>query len=57
MAPRSRSTRATAPAGELVNPESGRCLTDPSNGANGSTQLDIAACTSSVGQLWTLPSG
>lgn len=42
-------------AGELVNPESGLCLTDPGNGTTNSTQLDIAACTGAVGQLWTLP--
>jgi hypothetical protein len=42
-------------AGELVNPQSGLCLTDASNGATNSTQLDIAACTGAVGQLWTLP--
>lgn len=44
-------------AGELVNPESGLCLTDASNGASNSTQLDLAACTGAAGQLWTLPSG
>ncbi len=44
-------------AGELVNPQSGRCLTDASNGAADSTQLDIASCTGAVGQRWTLPSG
>ncbi len=42
-------------AGELVNPQSGLCLTDASNGATNSTQLDIAACTGAAGQLWTLP--
>jgi ricin-type beta-trefoil lectin protein len=42
-------------ADELVNPESGLCLTDSSNGATHSTQLDIAACTGAVGQFWTLP--
>lgn len=42
-------------AGELVNPQSGLCLTDPGNGTANSTQLDIAACTGAAGQLWTLP--
>lgn len=42
-------------AGELVNPQSGLCLTDASNGATNSTQLDIAACAGAAGQLWTLP--
>ena len=42
-------------SGELVNPESGLCLTDPSAGSANSTQLEIAACTGTTGQLWTLP--
>jgi predicted alpha-1,2-mannosidase len=42
-------------SGELVNPESGLCLTDPSAGTANSTQLEIAACTGITGQLWTLP--
>jgi hypothetical protein len=41
--------------GELVNPHSGLCLTDP--GANTGARLDIETCTGSVGQQWTLPSG
>ena len=40
--------------GELVNPQSGLCLTDPSAGTKG-TRLDIAACTGAAGQRWTLP--
>ena len=44
-------------SGELVNPASGRCLTDPAPGASGSTRLVIAACTASAGQRWTLPGG
>jgi predicted alpha-1,2-mannosidase len=42
-------------SGELVNPESGLCLTDPSGEGTNSTQLEIAACTGATGQLWTLP--
>jgi predicted alpha-1,2-mannosidase len=42
--------------GEIVNPASGLCLTDSSNGAADKTQLTIAACASSAGQRWTLPS-
>jgi len=42
-------------SGELVNPESGLCLTDPSAGSANSTQLEIAACTGTTGQLWALP--
>ena len=42
-------------SGELSNPQSGLCLTDPSAGTANSTQLEIAACTGTTGQLWTLP--
>ncbi|GAA3806560.1 GH92 family glycosyl hydrolase [Streptomyces coacervatus] len=42
-------------SGEVVNPVSGLCLTDSSNGATNKTRLTIAACTGSVGQRWTLP--
>jgi hypothetical protein len=45
----------TASGGELVNPNSGLCLTDP--GGNTSSRLDIETCTGSAEQLWTLPSG
>ena len=39
--------------GELVNPHSGLCLTDPGN--NTATALDIETCTGAAGQTWTLP--
>jgi hypothetical protein len=42
-------------AGELVNPESGLCLTDSSGDGTNSTQLTIATCTGDTGQIWTLP--
>jgi hypothetical protein len=42
-------------SGELVNPQSGLCLTDPSDGATNSTQLDLATCADTAGQAWTLP--
>ncbi len=42
-------------SGELVNPESGPCLTDPSAGSANSTQLEIAAGTGTTGQLWKRP--
>jgi predicted alpha-1,2-mannosidase len=42
-------------AGEIVNPASGLCLTDPSNGTANSTQLQIATCAGTAGQRWTLP--
>jgi beta-glucanase (GH16 family) len=38
-------------AGELVNPHSGLCLTAPGGGA----RVDIATCTDTAGQRWTLP--
>jgi F5/8 type C domain/Putative Ig domain/Ricin-type beta-trefoil lectin domain len=41
--------------GELVNPNSGLCLTDPAN--NPATALDINTCTGAAGQIWTLPGG
>src|ERR1700726_1892354 len=41
--------------GELVNPNSGLCLTDP--GGNTGSRLDIETCTDSAQQLWTLPAG
>jgi non-reducing end alpha-L-arabinofuranosidase len=41
--------------GQLVNPASGKCLTDPnSNTANG-TQLVLFTCGSGANQRWTLP--
>jgi predicted alpha-1,2-mannosidase len=43
-------------SGEIVNPASGLCLTDASNGATNKTQLTIAACAGSAGQRWTVPS-
>src|SRR6201986_5012500 len=41
--------------GELVNPNSGLCLTDP--GGNTGARLDIETCTSATDQQWTLPPG
>jgi len=41
--------------GELVNPESGLCLTDIGNGATNKTRLELATCTDAVGQVWVLP--
>ncbi|WP_084598951.1 GH92 family glycosyl hydrolase [Actinoplanes subtropicus] len=43
-------------AGELVNPASGLCLTDPSANATKDTELTITTCTGAAGQSWTLPS-
>ena len=41
--------------GELVNPNSGLCLTDP--GGNTTARLDIETCADSADQQWTLPAG
>jgi Ricin-type beta-trefoil lectin domain len=41
--------------GELVNPNSGLCLTDP--GGNPSGQLELETCTDAATQVWNLPSG
>jgi hypothetical protein len=37
--------------GELINPNSGLCLTDPGSG----TQLQVQTCTDAANQQWTLP--
>jgi hypothetical protein len=38
--------------GELVNPESGLCLTDPGASTTSGTQLVIATCTGAADQEW-----
>ncbi|MGW1747557.1 lectin [Streptomyces sp. NPDC002092] len=43
-------------SGEIVNPVSGLCLTDSSNGATNKTQLTIASCAGSAGQRWAVSS-
>ncbi|NUP35590.1 MAG: hypothetical protein HOY76_00865, partial [Streptomyces sp.] len=43
-------------SGGIVNPASGLCLTDSSDGATNRTQLTIATCAGSAGQRWTVPS-
>jgi hypothetical protein len=42
------------PSGDLVNPQSGKCLEDPSNGGSG-TQLVIEDCNGAADQKWNLP--
>jgi hypothetical protein len=42
--------------GELLNTNSGECLTDPGNGGSG-TQLQIATCTDAANQKWVMPTG
>jgi beta-glucanase (GH16 family) len=39
--------------GELLNPHTNMCLTDP--GGNTGVQLEIETCTGSAQQMWTLP--
>ena len=41
-------------AGELVNPNSGKCLDDTGFGGSG-TQVQIWACADSSNQQWKLP--
>ena len=42
------------PNGALVNPQSGKCLTDTGSGGSG-TQATINDCTGQSNQRWTLP--
>ncbi|HEU5268701.1 MAG TPA: polysaccharide lyase family 7 protein, partial [Jatrophihabitans sp.] len=42
--------------GELLNPNSGKCLDDTGYGGSG-TQAQIWSCTDTSNQQWTLPSG
>jgi GH25 family lysozyme M1 (1,4-beta-N-acetylmuramidase) len=46
-----------ATRGELVNPHSGLCLTDPGNSTGNGTQVRIATCAGASGQRWTPPAG
>jgi beta-glucanase (GH16 family) len=41
------------PDGELVNPKSGRCLTDPRGSAT--ARLDLQSCTAAATQRWSAP--
>jgi uncharacterized protein YkwD len=43
------------PNGTLVNPQSGRCLTDPGGNTADGTQLVIWDCTAATYQQWNLP--
>jgi hypothetical protein len=42
------------PSGDLVNPQSGKCLEDNGNGGSG-TPLIIYDCNGAADQEWTLP--
>lgn len=41
--------------GTLLNPVSGLCATDPGGSLTQGTQLQLAACTASAGQVWSTP--
>jgi transposase len=47
-------TRSPQPNGALVNPQSGKCLTDTGSGGSG-TQATIDDCNGAANQRWTLP--
>src|SRR5580698_8201632 len=42
--------------GELLNPNSGKCLNDTGNGGSG-TQVEILSCADTANQVWALPDG
>jgi hypothetical protein len=39
----------------LMNPQSGRCLDDPSSSTTDGTQLQLFDCNASAAQQWSLP--
>ena len=43
--------------GELVNPRSGLCLTDPGSSTANGKQLTISSCPGTSNQQWLLPAG
>jgi hypothetical protein len=45
----------TGQAGEIVNPASGDCLTDPDGSSVNNTQLTVEPCTDDSNQAWTPP--
>ena len=42
---------------ELVNPASGKCLTDPAGSVTNGTRVRIGSCTGRPSGKWTLPAG
>jgi hypothetical protein len=42
-------------AGEIVNPATGDCLTDPNSSTTNNTQLTLQPCTLTTNQAWTVP--
>ncbi len=45
------------PGTELVNPWSGKCLSDPHGSTTDHTQVNLYACKRSSAQIWYLPPG
>ena len=41
--------------GEIINPESGLCLTDPNGSTTSGTQIQIRTCGDYLSQQWALP--
>ncbi|MBV9843745.1 MAG: RICIN domain-containing protein, partial [Kutzneria sp.] len=41
--------------GALVNPQSAKCLDDPTSTTTNGTQLQIFDCNGSAAQRWTIP--
>jgi hypothetical protein len=52
--PNSSQEWKAGPHGHLIGVRSGKCLTDPGSGPNG-TQLTIAACKNTASEHWNLP--
>jgi hypothetical protein len=51
-------TWVTQTSGELLNPQSGRCLAVPNgNTTPGAVQLDLEDCDAAAAQVWKLPPG
>jgi chitinase len=43
------------PNGELLNPQSGKCLDDTNFSTTPGTQLQIYSCADTANQQWTMP--
>jgi hypothetical protein len=45
----------TGDAGEIVNPATGDCLTDPDSTTKNNSQLTVQPCTGDANQAWVMP--